>query len=67
MSAGARRFVASGIWCSLAPMKSASVLALGLACLAAPGRADDSLTIPPAPIDAHPQPSIWNGLYVGTD
>ena len=47
-------------------MKSASILALCLACLAAPARADDSLTIPPAPIDAHPQPSIWNGLYVGT-
>ncbi len=33
--------------------------------LAAPAFADDALTIPSTPIDPHPTPSIWNGLYVG--
>jgi opacity protein-like surface antigen len=49
-------------------MKSASVLlaALGLARLASAAIADESLTIPPLTIDPHPEPSIWNGLYVGT-
>jgi opacity protein-like surface antigen len=49
-------------------MKSASVLlaALWFAGFASAASADDSLTIPPLTIDPHPEPSIWNGLYVGT-
>jgi opacity protein-like surface antigen len=31
----------------------------------APALADAALTIPPAPIDPNPSPSIWNGAYVG--
>jgi outer membrane immunogenic protein len=41
-------------------------LALGLALLACPAFAGEALTIPAAPIDPHPQPSLWNGLYVGS-
>jgi outer membrane immunogenic protein len=41
-------------------------LALIFAFMAAPAFADDALTIPPTPIDPRPQPSIWNGFYVGT-
>ena len=29
-------------------------------------KADPALTIPPLQIDAHPAPSQWSGLYVGT-
>jgi opacity protein-like surface antigen len=49
-------------------MKSAPVLlaALWFAGFASAASADDSLTIPPLTIDPHPEPSIWNGLYVGT-
>jgi opacity protein-like surface antigen len=49
-------------------MKSASVLLAGFAVvgLASAAIGDDSLTIPPLTIDPHPEPSIWNGLYVGT-
>jgi opacity protein-like surface antigen len=44
-------------------MKSLLVL---LVALASPALADSALTIPPAPIDPNPSPSIWNGAYVGT-
>jgi outer membrane immunogenic protein len=46
-------------------MKCASIVITLVLC-GAPALADDSLTIPPTPIDPHPQPSIWNGLYVGS-
>lgn len=39
--------------------------AAALAFAAAPALADP-LTIPPPQVDAHPSPSVWNGLYVGT-
>jgi opacity protein-like surface antigen len=49
-------------------MRSATVLLAiyAIAGLSSPAFADDSLTIPAAPIDPHPEPSIWNGLYVGS-
>jgi opacity protein-like surface antigen len=49
-------------------MKSASILLafFGLFGLVSAAIADDSLTIPPVVIDPHPEPSIWNGMYVGT-
>ena len=36
-----------------------------LLCLAPAAALADPLTIPPAPIDPNPSPSIWNGAYVG--
>ncbi len=33
--------------------------------LASPALADPLMTIPPQGIDPNPQPSMWNGLYVG--
>jgi len=44
-------------------MKSIALLAV---LAAAPAYADSTLTIPPAPIDPNPSPSVWNGVYVGT-
>ncbi len=44
-------------------MKTLLVL---LAALASPALADPWPTIPRAPLDPYPSPSIWNGAYVGT-
>jgi hypothetical protein len=42
-------------------------ISLAVALFAAgPAFADEALTIPPLAVDPNPQPSMWNGLYVGT-
>jgi threonine synthase len=39
---------------------------LAAALFATPAVANEALTIPPALVDPHPAPSVWNGLYIGT-
>jgi opacity protein-like surface antigen len=43
-----------------------TLLVLLAALVAAPAFADPALTIPAAPIDPNPSPSLWNGAYVGS-